>query len=52
MEFAKQACESFVAGSQKIADMHGQLATQGVVRFEGFVAKLTQTTLEIRATGH
>lgn len=51
MEFAKQACESFVAGSQKIADMHGQLAMQRVVHFEGFAAKLNQTTLD-RATRH
>ncbi|OAF05530.1 hypothetical protein AYJ54_01085 [Bradyrhizobium centrolobii] len=52
MEFAKEAYESFVAGSQKIADLHGQLAMQRVMHLEGFVAKLTQTTLEIRATRH
>lgn len=52
MEFAKQAYQSFVAGSQKIADMHGQMAMLRVTHFEGFVARLTQTTFEIRATRH
>lgn len=52
MEYAKQACESFVAESQKIAALHEQLTRQRVMHLEGFVAKLTQTTLEIRATRH
>ncbi|WP_245331702.1 phasin family protein [Bradyrhizobium sp. NAS80.1] len=52
MEYAKQVCESFVAESQKIAELHGQLTRQRVMNFEGFVARLTQTTLEIRATRH
>ncbi|WP_439356835.1 phasin family protein [Bradyrhizobium sp. DASA03007] len=52
MEYAKQACESFVAESQKIAGLHEQMTRQRVMHFEGFVAKLTQTTLEIRATRH
>jgi hypothetical protein len=52
MEFAKQACESFVAESQKIAELHGQLAKQRAVHLEGFVARITQTTFELRATRH
>ncbi|WP_439392487.1 phasin family protein [Bradyrhizobium sp. PMVTL-01] len=52
MEYAKQACDSFVAESQKIAVLHEQLARQRVMHLEGFVARLTQTTLEIRATRH
>jgi hypothetical protein len=52
MEFAKQACESFVAESQKIAELQEQLARQRVLRFEGFVARITQTTFELRATRH
>jgi hypothetical protein len=50
--YAKQVCDSFVAESHKIAELHEQLTRQRVMRFEGFVAKLTQTTLEIRATRH
>jgi len=49
MEYAKQVCGSLIAESQKIAELHGQLTRQRVMHFEGFVAKLTQTTLEIRA---
>lgn len=52
VEYAKQACDSFVAESQKIAELHEQLTRQRVTHFEGFVARLTQTTLEIRATRH
>ncbi|MBP0113924.1 MULTISPECIES: phasin family protein [Bradyrhizobium] len=52
MEYAKQACDSFVAESQKIAELHEQLTRQRVMHFEGFVARLTQTTLEIRAMRH
>jgi phasin family protein len=52
MEFAKQAYESFVAESEKIVELHGQLARQKVVHFEGFVARITQTTFELRATRH
>jgi Phasin protein len=50
MEYAKQVCDSFVAESQKIAELHGRLTRQRVTHFEGFVAKLT--TLEISATRH
>jgi hypothetical protein len=52
MEYAKQVCESLIAESQKIAGLHGQMTRQRVMHFEGFVARLTQTTLEIRATRH
>ncbi|MBR0818276.1 phasin family protein [Bradyrhizobium liaoningense] len=52
MEYAKQVCESFVAKSQEIAELHEQMTRQRVMHFEGFVARLTQTTLEIRATRH
>ena len=52
MEYAKQVCGSLIAESQKIAELHGQLTRQRVMHFERFVAKLTQTTLEIRATRH
>lgn len=52
MEYAKQVCETLIAESQKIAELHGQLTRQRVMHFEGFVARLTQTTLEIRATRH
>jgi Phasin protein len=51
-EYAKQVCESFVAESQKIAELHGQLTRQRVMHLEEFLARLTQTTLEIRATRH
>ena len=52
MQFAKEACEAFVAGSQKIADLQGQLARQRAMNLEGFVARITQTTFELRATRH
>lgn len=52
MDYAKQVCESFVAESRKIAELHEHLTRQRVMHLEGFVARLTQTTLEIRATRH
>ncbi|MBH5397503.1 phasin family protein [Bradyrhizobium sp. CNPSo 4010] len=52
MAYAKQACEQFVAESQKITELHEQLTRQRVMHLEGFVARLTQTTLEIRAIRH
>ncbi|GLR90433.1 hypothetical protein GCM10007857_71480 [Bradyrhizobium iriomotense] len=52
MEFARQACETFIAETQKIADLQSQLVKQRVGNFEGFVARITQTTLEVRATRH
>ncbi|WP_027556361.1 phasin family protein [Bradyrhizobium sp. Cp5.3] len=52
MEFAKEACETFVAESRKIADLQEELVKQRVMRFEGWVARVTQTTFELRATRH
>ncbi|MCA1466830.1 phasin family protein [Bradyrhizobium sp. IC3195] len=52
MAYAKQACDSFVAESQKITELHEQLTRQRVMHLEGFVARLTQTTLEIRTMRH
>ena len=40
-EFAKSAYETFVAESQKIAALYGDLAKQSVKPLEGMVAKLT-----------
>jgi hypothetical protein len=51
-EYAKHTFETFVAESQKIGELHSELARQRVVGFEGFVARITQTTLELRATRH
>ncbi|MGY3143627.1 hypothetical protein ACVWYQ_000626 [Bradyrhizobium sp. USDA 3397] len=52
MAYAKQACDSFIAESQKIAELHEQLTRERVMHLEGFVARLTQTTLEIRTIRH
>jgi hypothetical protein len=52
MAFAKEACETFIAESQKISDLHGELAKQRVLNFEGFVAKVTHTTFVLHATRH
>ncbi|WP_244620983.1 phasin family protein [Bradyrhizobium yuanmingense] len=52
MAYAKQACDSFVAETQKIAELHEQLTRERVMHLEGFVARLTQTTLEIRTIRH
>ena len=49
-EFAKQAFETFLAESRKIHGIHSELARQRVVHFEGFVARITQTTVVLRAT--
>jgi hypothetical protein len=42
-EFAKQACETFVAQSQKIGELQGELAKQRLQRLEGFMEKMTGT---------
>jgi chromosome segregation ATPase len=49
-EFAKQVFETFLAESRKIHELHSELARQRVVHFEGFVARITQTTFVLRAT--
>lgn len=41
-EFAKQTYETFVAESQKICGLYGELAKQAYKPWEGFVAKTTQ----------
>lgn len=52
MAFAKEATETFVAESQKIAELHGQLARQRAKHLEGVAARITQTTFELGATRH
>src|SRR5664279_4734692 len=42
-EFAKTAYETFVAESQKIGALYGDLAKQSYKPFGGFVAKMTPT---------
>jgi hypothetical protein len=42
-EFAKQAYETFLAESQKICELYGELAKQFLRPWEGFVARATQT---------
>jgi hypothetical protein len=42
-EFAKTAYETFVAESQKIGALYGDLAKQSYKTFGGFVAKMTPT---------
>ena len=42
IEFARQAYETFVAESQKISGLYGELAKQIFKPLEGFVAKVTQ----------
>jgi hypothetical protein len=43
-EFAKSAFETFVAESQKIGALYGDLAKQASKPFGGFAAKMTPTT--------
>jgi hypothetical protein len=43
-EFAKQACETFVAEAQKIHDLHRELARQRIERLEGLMSMGTQTS--------
>jgi len=42
-EFARSAYETFVADSQKIASLYGDLAKQAVKPMEGLVAKFSPT---------
>ena len=51
-EFAKKVFETFLAESRKIQELHSAVARQRVVRLEGFVAGITQTTFVLRATIH
>jgi hypothetical protein len=43
-EFAKSAYETFVADSQKIASLYGDLAKQAFKPLEGIVSKFTPAT--------
>jgi len=43
-EFARQACETFIAESQRIRELHGELTRQRLKRLEGFMEKMTQST--------
>jgi hypothetical protein len=47
-EFAKQACETFVAESRRIGELQGELAKQRVKRLEGLMKKMTQGALGAR----
>jgi hypothetical protein len=42
-EFAKHACETFVADSQKIWKLYNELAKQTFKPLQGFLARATQT---------
>ena len=44
VEFAKQACDTFVAQSQRIGELQGELAKQRLKRLEGFMQKMTTGT--------
>ena len=48
--FVKQACDTFIADSQRIRELHRDLAKQRLVHLEGFVAKMTQAVLVPRLT--
>jgi hypothetical protein len=41
-EFARQSIANFVAGSQKICELYGKLATQIVRPWEGLAAKVAR----------
>jgi hypothetical protein len=49
-EYARSAYDTFVLESQKIAGLYSELARQRAMRFEGFIARITQTTLVLSAT--
>jgi hypothetical protein len=40
-EFAKQACDTLVAQSQRIGELQGEMAKQRLKRLEGFMEKMT-----------
>jgi hypothetical protein len=52
MAFAMEACETLAAGAQRIGELHGELARQRALNLESLVARITQTTFELRATRH
>lgn len=45
IEFAVKAYESFTTDSQKIRELHNELARQRLRHLEGFMEKVTQTAL-------
>ena len=45
VEFARKAYETFVADSQKIRELQSDLVRERLRRLEGFMEKITQTTL-------
>ena len=45
IEFARKAYETFAADSQKIRELHSELARQRLRGLEGFMEKMTQTAL-------
>lgn len=45
-EFARQACDGFATQSEKIRELHGELAKQRVKRWEDFVARMISPSLE------
>lgn len=45
VEFARKAYETFATDSQKIRELHSELARQRLRRLEGFVDQMTQTAL-------
>ncbi|WP_024506726.1 phasin family protein [Bradyrhizobium sp. ARR65] len=47
--FVKQAYETYVADSQKIRELHRELARQRLAGFEGFVARMTQTPFGLQS---
>jgi len=45
IEFARRAYETFAADSQKIRELHSELARQRLTRLEGLMEKMTKTAL-------
>lgn len=52
MEFSRHACATFVTEAQRIGALHGELAMQRLMRFEGFVTRFAQTTLALPSPRH
>lgn len=49
-DFMKHACESFIADTQKIRDIHRSMAKQRLAYLEGFVASMTPIAFILRAS--
>lgn len=52
MAFAKEAAETFAAGTRMIGELHGELARQRVLHLEDIVARITRAASEPRAVRH